>query len=52
MDQKTPIQIANVGNYKATEDWWFFLPAILLVDTIVIFMVRFAPQIFGKPIND
>lgn len=52
MDQKTPIQIANVGNYKANEDWWFFLPAILLVDTIVIFMVRFAPQAFGKPIND
>ena len=52
MDQKTPIQIANVGNYKANQDWWFFLPAILLVDTIVIFMVRFAPKIFGKPIND
>jgi len=43
--------IANVGNYKAIEDWWFYLPAILLVDTVLIFLVRFFPQFFGKPIN-
>ena len=44
--------LPNVGNYKATEDWWFFLPAILFVDTFLIFLVRFFPQIFGQPIND
>jgi hypothetical protein len=44
--------IANIGNYKATEDWWFILPATLFVDTFLIFLVRFMPQIFGKPIND
>jgi len=43
--------IANLGNYKANEDWWFILPAILLVDTLIIFLVRFYPKIFGKPIN-
>lgn len=44
--------LANVGNYMADEDWWFLLPAILFVDVVLIFMVRFLPHIFGKPIND
>ena len=42
---------ANIGNYRATEDWWFLLPAILIVDVIVIFLVRFFPNIFGEPVN-
>ena len=42
---------ANIGNYRATEDWWFLLPAILLVDLIVMFLVRFAPETFGAPVN-
>jgi hypothetical protein len=45
------IAVANLGNYKAVEDWWFILPAILVVDTIVIFLVRFYPKTFGKPVN-
>ena len=47
----TLVGIANVANYKANEDWWFFLPAILFVDTVVVFLVRFIPQTFGRPIN-
>ena len=46
------VPIANVSNYMADEDWWFFLPAILFVDVVVIFLVRFFPKFFGKPIND
>ena len=46
------MDVANIGNYKAVEDWWFLLPAILLIDTIVIFLVRAVPDTFGKPIND
>jgi len=46
------MNVANVGNYKAIEDWWFLLPAIVFVDTVMIFLSRFLPQIFGKPIND
>lgn len=46
------MDIANIGNYKATEDWWFLLPAILLVDTVVIILVRYFPYTFGRPIND
>ncbi len=45
------LDIENVGNYKANEDWWFYIPAIIFVDTVIIFLVRFFPQIFGKPIN-
>jgi hypothetical protein len=45
------IQPANVGNYLANEDWWFYLPAILFVDTVVVFLVRFFPQTFGQPVN-
>jgi len=44
--------VANIGNYKATEDWWFILPAILLVDTVIVFLARFMPQAFGQPVND
>ena len=43
--------IANVGNYKAQEDWWFFIPAIIFVDTFLIFVVRYMPKTFGLPIN-
>lgn len=46
------MDIANIGNYNATEDWWFLLPAILLVDTLVIVFVRFFPSTVGMPIND
>jgi hypothetical protein len=44
--------VANIGNYKATEDWWFILPATLFVDTFLIFLVRFMPQSLGQPVND
>jgi len=44
--------IANLANYRANEDWWFILPAILFVDVFIIFLCRFYPQVFGKSIND
>ena len=47
-----PSVFPNVGNFRATEDWWFILPAILLVDVVVIFLVRFFPQTFGNPVNN
>ena len=46
------METANIGNYKATEDWYYILPATLLVDVIVIFFIRYASSIVGKPIND
>jgi hypothetical protein len=44
--------MANIANYRASEDWWFILPAILFVDVVIIFLARFFPAFFGKPIND
>jgi hypothetical protein len=44
--------VANIGNYRADEDWWFILPAVLFVDVVMIFLSRFYPQTFGKSIND
>lgn len=44
--------MANIANYRATEDWLFILPAILFVDVVFIFLSRFYPEQFGKPIND
>jgi len=46
------MEIQNIGNYKATEDWWFILPATLVVEAIVIITVRFFPKTFGEPINE
>ena len=46
------MEIANIGNYKATEDWWVILPAILSLETILILLVRFIPGFFGKSANE
>ena len=45
------MEAANIGNYKATEDWYFLLPAILLIDTLVLFFTRYAASMAGKPLN-
>ena len=44
--------LANIANYRANEDWWFILPAILFVDVFIIFLCRFFPMTFGQSIND
>jgi hypothetical protein len=46
------LKLSNIGNYKATEDWLFLIPAIIFIDVFIIFLARFFPQVFGKPIND
>jgi hypothetical protein len=51
MDTRVLSTIANVSDYKATEDWWFYLPSILLVNTILIFIVRFMSDNTGIIIN-
>jgi len=44
--------VANIANYKATEDWWYIFPGIIVIEVIVIILVRFFPKTFGEPIND
>jgi hypothetical protein len=48
-----PIKVkkADIGNYKNTNDIFFLLIAVLVVDVIVIFMVRFLPEVFGQNLN-
>lgn len=48
-----PIQVkkADIGNYKNTSDILLLLIAVLVVDVIVIFMVRFLPEVFGQNLN-
>jgi len=42
---------ADIGNYKNTYDLLYILVAVLFVDVFVIFLVRFAPEIFGQSLN-
>ena len=41
----------DISNYNNTSDLWYILIAVLAVDVLVIFMVRFFPEVFGAPIN-
>jgi hypothetical protein len=41
----------DIGNYMTTSDLLYILVAVLFVDVFVIFLVRFAPDIFGQSIN-
>lgn len=41
----------DISNYNTTSDLWYILIAVLAIDVLVIFMVRFFPEVFGAPIN-
>lgn len=43
--------LGDITNPADTQDWWYILLAILIVDILVIFFVRYAPDTFGKAIN-
>ena len=42
---------ADISNYKNVSDLTYILLAVLAVDVIVIFLVRFFPEIFGSSLN-
>lgn len=42
---------ADISNYKDTMDFFYIFLAVLAVDVIVIFLVRFYPNFFGSYIN-
>jgi len=42
---------ADISNYKNVSDLTYIFLAVLAVDVIVIFLVRFFPDIFGSPLN-
>jgi len=41
----------DISNYNNTSDLWYILIAVLAIDVLVIFMVRFFPEVFGAAIN-
>jgi hypothetical protein len=49
--RKLPSKTADIGDYRNVGDLTYILIAVLIVDVIVIFAVRYLPEIFGAPIN-
>lgn len=43
--------LGDISNPVESSDWWYILLAILIIDIIVLFFVRYAPDTLGKPIN-
>jgi hypothetical protein len=42
---------ADISDYYEVSDWVFLGIAVLLVDVLVLFLVRYFPDVFGKSIN-
>ena len=43
--------LGDITNPAETSDWWYILLAILIVDIVVLFFVKYAPDTLGRPIN-
>lgn len=41
----------DISDYYEVSDWWYIVAAVIAVDVIVMFLVRFFPELFGKTIN-
>jgi hypothetical protein len=41
----------DISDYYEVSDWVFLGIAVLLVDVLVLFLIRFFPDVFGKAIN-
>ena len=51
MDLNAGAARKDISNYNNTSDLWYILIAVLAIDVLVIFMVRFFPEVFGASIN-
>lgn len=51
VSRNLPTKTADIGDYRNTSDLTYILIAVLIIDVLVIFMVRYLPEIFGAPIN-
>ncbi len=45
------MMLGDISSPAETEDWWYILLAILIVDIVVIFFVKYLPDVMGRPIN-
>jgi hypothetical protein len=41
----------DIGNYKMVYDLVYILVAVLIVEVVVIFLVRYSPELFGATLN-
>jgi hypothetical protein len=46
-----PSKWKDISDMFEVNDWWYIGIAVLLVDVIVIFLIRYFPDFFGKAIN-
>lgn len=49
--QQSQSKWKDISDYYEVSDWVFLGIAVLLVDVLVLFLVRFFPDVFGKAIN-
>ena len=45
------VKAADISDPANTSDYWYILLAVLFIDVLVIFLVRFYPDIFGRNLN-
>ncbi len=46
-----PTKWADISDYGEVQDWVYIVIAVLVVDILVMFLIRFFPGMFGKAIN-
>jgi hypothetical protein len=46
------LKFPDISNYKNTELYVYIAVAVLFVDLVVLFLVRYFPNFFGEPINE
>jgi len=49
--QKKPMKWEDISEYQNIYDWVYIVVAVLIVETIVICLVRYFPDVFGKALN-
>ena len=45
------MMLGDITNPEDSQDWWYILVAILIVDIVVIFLAKYLPDILGESIN-
>ena len=51
MPKKTGKKWEDISEYQNIYDWLYIIVAVLVVETVVICLVRYFPDVFGKSLN-
>jgi hypothetical protein len=49
--QPQPSKWADISEYEEVQDWAYIIVAVICVEVLVLFLVRFFPDTFGKALN-